>query len=305
MNTSEYNNESHDTDDVDSLAREADRRRDRIESTLNVLGGKLSPEHLKDQAFDLLSEHGGDIASGISRSVKNNPVPLILTGVGIAWMMMSQRDDRQRGEHQRGGYRGQYSEFRQPPMDTRHIPDRRAFSDRHSTDRDSSSGEGLTDKLSDAKDTLLEGASNGWDSVTGSARNARDATGERLESMRDQSAAMSDQLQQQYQSAVHSASLTADEWANDASRFMREQPLVAGALGVALGALIGGLLPTSDKERQLARQAVNSDAGKAVVDRSEEVLESAKADASSRIEKAGEFVKEKANEIKESSKSEA
>ncbi len=298
MNNSEHNHQPHANDDVDSLARDADRRRDRIEKTLDVLGGKLSPEHIKDQAFDLFREHGGDIASGLQRSVKNNPVPLLLTGVGIAWMMMSQRDDQPRN----GQYR-QYPEFRQPPMDTRYIPERNAFSDRHSTS--DSSGEGLADKLSDAGDTLRDEASRTWDSVTESARDLRDATGERLESMRDQSAEVSNRLRYQYDSAAHGASRTAEEWANDASRFMREQPLVAGALGIALGALLGGLVPTSNKERQLARQAVNSDVGQSAVERSSEVLRSAKDKASSHIEKAGEVAREKVEEVKANATTEA
>ncbi len=232
MNNSEYNHQPHANDDVDSLARDADRRRERIEKTLDVLGGKLSPEHIKDQAFDLFREHGGDIASGLQRSVKNNPVPLLLTGVGIAWMMMSQRDD-QRG---RQPY-GQYPEFRQPPMDTRYIPERNAFSDRDSTD--GSSGEGLADKLSDAGDTIRDEAGRTWDSVTGSARDVRDATGERLESMRDHSAEVSSRLRHQYDSAAYGASQTAEEWANDASRFMREQPSRSRCAGDCPGCSAG------------------------------------------------------------------
>ena len=298
MKHPEYNQQSHSSDDVDSLARDADRRRDRIEKTLDVLGGKLSPEHIKDQAFDLFREHGGDIASGLQRSVRNNPVPLLLTGVGIAWMMMSQRDDQRRT-----GHYGQYAQFRQPPMDTRYIPERKAFSDRDHAD--GSSDEGLADKLSDAGDTLRNEASRSWDSVTESARDLRDATGERLESMRDHSAEVSGRLRQQYNSAAHGASQTAEEWANDASRFMREQPLVAGALGIALGALLGGLVPTSNKERQLARRAVNSDVGKTAVERSTEALRTAKDKASSHIEKASDVAREKVKDVKASATTEA
>lgn len=297
MNHSEYSDPSTTTDNVDSLARDADRRRERIEKTLDLLGGKLSPEHIKDQAFDLFREHGGDIASGLQRSVRNNPVPLILTGVGIAWMMMSQREDRQRTEHYR-----QYPQFRQPPMDTRYIPETQAFSDRVATD--GSSGEAMMDRLGNASDTLREEASSSWDSLTESARDARDATGERLDSMREQSAAVSSRLQQQYHSAAHGASHTAEEWASDASRFMREQPLVAGALGIALGALIGGLIPTSSKERELARQAVDSDAGKAALKRSTEAMRHVKEEASSHIEKAGDVVREKVKDVKQSATSE-
>ena len=150
---------------------------------------------------------------------------------------------------------------------------------------------------------MTDTASSSWDSVSETAQDARDATGERLHSMREQSAAMSNRLQQQYRSSAQGVSRTTEDWANDASRFMREQPLVAGALGIALGALLGGLMPTSDKERQLARQAVTSDAGKAAVDRSSEILKTAKDEASEHIAKAGEVIREKVEEVKQSTTS--
>lgn len=40
-----------------------------------------------------------------------------------------------------------------------------------------------------------------------------------------------------------------------ASRLLRDQPLVAAAIGIAFGALIGAALPISAREKQLASQA--------------------------------------------------
>jgi hypothetical protein len=40
-----------------------------------------------------------------------------------------------------------------------------------------------------------------------------------------------------------------------ATRLLRDQPLVAAAIGIAFGALIGAALPISAREKQLASQA--------------------------------------------------
>jgi ElaB/YqjD/DUF883 family membrane-anchored ribosome-binding protein len=46
--------------------------------------------------------------------------------------------------------------------------------------------------------------------------------------------------------------------AADASRFMREQPLVVGAAGIALGALIGAMLPPTRFEDELVGKKSDS-----------------------------------------------
>src|SRR5690606_38319629 len=62
--------------------------------TVDALERRLSPGELVDQALGMAREHGGEFATNLGRSVRNNPVPVILTGIGLAWMMASSNEPR-------------------------------------------------------------------------------------------------------------------------------------------------------------------------------------------------------------------
>ena len=71
------------------LEKEVDQTRARIDQRLDTLSSRLSPGELLDQALHMAKDHGGEFGHNLGTQVKQNPLPLILTGVGISWMMMS------------------------------------------------------------------------------------------------------------------------------------------------------------------------------------------------------------------------
>jgi hypothetical protein len=73
--------------DPDALEREIDQTRAQMDQTLGALEQKLSPGKLIDEALGLFREHGGDFVANLGNSVKQNPMPVMLAAVGIAWMM--------------------------------------------------------------------------------------------------------------------------------------------------------------------------------------------------------------------------
>jgi hypothetical protein len=96
------------------LERDIDRTRDRIEARARLLEERLSPTHLFEQVWDRLRGGGAnEFVTNLGRDVRDHPLPLLLTGVGIAWLMRT--DVRRRGElyveydeHDPMGYRGRY-----------------------------------------------------------------------------------------------------------------------------------------------------------------------------------------------------
>lgn len=88
-----------------SIERDIERERAAFSSTLNEIQDRFSPEHLAGELYRGFREHGGDIGKSFGRSVKDNPVALTLTGIGLAWMMFgsSQREPRW-PERDRGRY---------------------------------------------------------------------------------------------------------------------------------------------------------------------------------------------------------
>lgn len=72
------------------IEREIETERSELKDTLSELQGTFSAENLVRQVTDQFREHGGDISRSVSRSVRDNPLALTLTGVGIAWLIFGQ-----------------------------------------------------------------------------------------------------------------------------------------------------------------------------------------------------------------------
>ncbi|NNL73880.1 MAG: DUF3618 domain-containing protein [Silicimonas sp.] len=88
----------NDTRTPDEIERDIERERAELARTVDELQDRFSPEAVIREISRGFREHGGDIGSAVTRSVKQNPVGLALTGVGLAWMMFGRSfegdDDR-------------------------------------------------------------------------------------------------------------------------------------------------------------------------------------------------------------------
>lgn len=82
------------------IEREIETERAELKDTIADLQENLSIEGVVRQATNLMRDNGGEIGRSISRSVKQNPLALAVTGVGLAWLIFgSERrspDDRPR-----------------------------------------------------------------------------------------------------------------------------------------------------------------------------------------------------------------
>jgi len=72
----------------EQLEREVREARDQLSSTVEEISGRLSPGELLDQALDVTKGYGGDFAKNLGQQAKDNPLALMVTGVGMAWMML-------------------------------------------------------------------------------------------------------------------------------------------------------------------------------------------------------------------------
>ena len=72
------------------MEQEINSTRERIGRTVEELEQRLSPGQLVDQALGYARDHGGDFAAGVASSVRRNPLPMIVTGIGILWLIKSQ-----------------------------------------------------------------------------------------------------------------------------------------------------------------------------------------------------------------------
>ncbi|HEU4620392.1 MAG TPA: DUF3618 domain-containing protein, partial [Gammaproteobacteria bacterium] len=83
----------------EELEHEINATRAELEDTLEELEARFSPNELFNQALSRVREHGGEFTQNLGDSIKQNPLPTLLTSIGIAWLMAAngQRADGDNG----------------------------------------------------------------------------------------------------------------------------------------------------------------------------------------------------------------
>jgi len=229
---SDINNTSNLRDDARKdpamLEREIDQTRANMDRTLGALERKFSPGQLLDQAMEFARENGGEFANNLGRSVKENPVPAILTVVGIAWMVAS-------SNRPRSSIADAYD-------------DRYARDDFNAADFDDT---GFEDDAGDQKEGLTEKAQR----LKASAGETLSDAGQRVKSAADRARQKLTGTKQTVSSGLRRTSGTAQVQTQRVregfNSLLSEQPLLLGALGIAVGAAIGAALPSTEQEDRL------------------------------------------------------
>ncbi len=81
---------SDNTSDPARIERDLDRTRSRLGSHLSELQDRLSPGQVLDDAMKYFrGSEGADFGRNLLDSVRANPLPAALTGIGLAWLMAS------------------------------------------------------------------------------------------------------------------------------------------------------------------------------------------------------------------------
>jgi ElaB/YqjD/DUF883 family membrane-anchored ribosome-binding protein len=84
------------TREPSDLERESSEIRADMDRTLDALERKFDPGQLLDRSLSYLREHGGEFTRSIGETVKENPVPVLLTAAGLAWLITSSIGARSR-----------------------------------------------------------------------------------------------------------------------------------------------------------------------------------------------------------------
>jgi ElaB/YqjD/DUF883 family membrane-anchored ribosome-binding protein len=252
MNERDVTKDTENGRDPARLERDIDRTRASLGRTVDALERRLSPGELVDQALGMAREHGGEFATNLGRSVQNNPMPVILTGVGLAWMMASSNEPRAPVRRSAGGgYQDWTSES---------VGESVGDSGSDSTGRlksgvsSAKSAVGsMGDKASRAKDSLKQSVGSFSDSASG----AVSGTGERIRMQGERMRMQSRRLRSNFET------------------LMEEQPLIVGAIGIAIGAALGAAFPRTETEDRLLGEARDS-AMRAAKERASEAYEDVK-----------------------------
>jgi len=353
---------TNDTRSPKEIEREIEEQRSDLTSNLEDLQDKFSLDTVVRQISDQFREHGGDMGRSISNQVKANPVPLALTGIGLAWLMFGNSQQSQPRSQSQPRRRGsddfdydRYSEVEQDfrrDRETRGLPytpptspaSRGAtvpsWAQEDNADDGPSMGERLGSAAERAKAAASDGAQAVKDGVTtagasvgdaassagakagdaastagakvgDAAASAKSAVGDATQSAKESLAAAgsriaegTENLTEEGRQRVIAARRKAMEMRRTAARrmsdgtdaaadFYDQQPLVVGALALAVGAALGGALPRTKAEDDLMGEQSDG-----LYDQAERIFEEEKAKALSVADEVKKEVKDIASETK-------
>jgi hypothetical protein len=220
-----------------TLERDIDATRADLRATLEALERRLSLDRMMELTVGRIRERGGEFAGNLTDAATRNPVPLLLTSIGLGWMMLASRNG--------GG---------------------RAASTAH--EGRGGIGAAMRERFEHARDgvdRVRERVGEGLD-------HARERVGEGMGHARDRADYARERL--------HQARGGVDQARDRMDRLLDEQPLLLGAFGIAAGAIIGALLPTTEAEDRWVGDVRNK-AVRNVAQASREGYESAREQAES------------------------
>lgn len=273
----------------EQLEREADSARSAVEGTLAELEQRLSPGEMLDRVTDMVKRNGGEFGENLLAQVRNNPLPTIIAGVGVAWLMAASKRPPGRSGNGQGAARNDYRDYGEDGGDA--------------TERWSSAGASVSDKARSAADSMKSSVSDTARSATDSMKNAvNDAVGATTDTARRAADATTDTARRAADAARQAADATrhaADRVAQTSrdslrsvtegySYLCREQPFLLGAIAVVVGAAIGAALPSTATENSLMGDT--SDAAKSRV----------KSEANARVDDVRNAAMDAVDTVKES-----
>jgi ElaB/YqjD/DUF883 family membrane-anchored ribosome-binding protein len=274
----------------EQLEREAEATRAQIAATLDELRTRLTPGQMVDQLVDYARDSGGgEFVRNLGQQVVDNPLPITLVGAGLAWLMMAGRRpaadgagaaQRSFGTAQDFGRAGAMAGERvragaeslgDMAQATRESASATA-SDLADTASDLADGarrrahgwadgarsaaEGLNQQLGEAGAGLQESAHAAGSAVHDAASNAYGAASGAYDAAAERSRQGADAFARGARSMGESAAASG----RNVMEYLQEQPLMLAGIGLAVGAMLGSSLPSTEMEDSLMGEA--SDATK-------------------------------------------
>jgi ElaB/YqjD/DUF883 family membrane-anchored ribosome-binding protein len=254
-----HSGEMRDLEDPEprAIEGEIDATRADMRATLEALERRFSFDRLVDMTVGRIRARGGELASNLTDAATQNPVPLLLTSIGLGWMMLSSR----RGSRANGSSYSSSDDYDSGDGTGTLRDGARSVRERAANVRDRAGQ--AADKVQGAKDSTRE-----------TMRSAMDSTRETWKQAAESSRQTVEQTADTLRSGASRAARVTREQADRVHQLFQEQPLLLGALGLAAGAIIGALLPTSEHEDRMLG-AMRSKAVKQVAQKGRAKLETA------------------------------
>ena len=205
--------------DPATLEREINQTRAEMNQTLDSLERKLTAGQLLDQCLTFFGMKGTEIGSSLGRCVKDNPMPVLLTATGIGWMMFGPNQSRSAVRYNRYAY-----------------------------DDAEEGAEGLTAKISE---TMQSGATATRQQFAKTTETAKETVSRTTDKVKETADRAADALHETVNKTRDIAQSQVKQVRDGFNQLLEEQPLILGAVGLAVGAMIGAAFPSTEQEDRL------------------------------------------------------
>lgn len=201
---------------------EVEASRSDLDRNVEALKQKMSPGQLFDEAARMMGGTGQQVASRFAEQAKANPMPLAVMGLGLAWLMASNRSGASSA-----GYVGESRSFAATGYES-------VDGGAHSGLKDKAHAAG--DKAHEMMAGVQERFADARASAADAGRSARDSVGSMAATARDRASQASHQAQRTFMDTLQS------------------EPLLIAGLGLLVGAAIGAALPHTAAEDRVMGQ---------------------------------------------------
>jgi ElaB/YqjD/DUF883 family membrane-anchored ribosome-binding protein len=252
----------------DQIEQDLEHTRARMDSRLTELQGRLSPGQILDDLMGYFrGSEGGDFARNLLASVKSNPMPAALTGISLAWLMAANPRPQSEAvpDAAAARTRSNTAKVRVFPTPagsgqagTDDLEQRFRKAEQDVAREPGDTEETYNMRLDDARGAVLGVKREPEDTAQSLSQRIQDAlsaakenVGQTANSMRSRASDAADQLATSAQSAgdqlTHRAK-AAQTMGSNVLSMIADNPVLLGAIGMAVGALLGALVPQSEQE---------------------------------------------------------
>ena len=251
----------------EEIRSEIDRTRAGMDETFAALDAKMTPGQIGLEAWRLFKGGSTAGAGKLWRIAKEHPMPAAVIGLGVGWLLVesARRGDGQAEDYgtYRAGYAGDYGFVDE------------SYGSPGETGFEAESGGRLTaakDKVKDVASSAKEAVSGAADTAREKLSDATDWTREHASDLGQRTKSRALALKGQAKAQTHRAKL--GFWQS-----LEENPLLVGAVTLALGVIVGLAVPSTEKEDELLGETRDrlldevKEAGQEVLEKGKHVAE--------------------------------
>ena len=215
-----------DHDSTQAIRRDIERTQREMSHTIDEIQHRLSPAYMKERARESVRRAGVRTSRSTIDRVKSNPLGAAMVGIGMYLLMRNDRGDdtySMRDVHFAG-------DFDEMAYDRTYGATYNANSDYRDLDYgDRSRMAQVRDRVSDLKDTARE----------------------RMHDARETTSDMSDRAAERMHEMRERARMRAMQARGRSRDMMTDSPLIIGLAAAAVGAVIGSMIPETERENEL------------------------------------------------------